>query len=177
MSPTCKFSYPVASKMQTDKPQLQYDILISLWNCHLLASLSHLKQKAVWSIFWFSSLSVLPRKVLTFSKHLNLILYQYSLENNHIQGHITFNSSWYWHNIKTERLEFLLNFHWPKTLFRKRGSLSLSLLEFKVFEGFVPQRFHCFPLFPHSELKHKNPKSRLKKPTPYFAGIIISLRQ
>lgn len=48
-STTCKFSYPVVSKMQTDKPQLQYNILISLWNCHLLASLSHLKQKAVWS--------------------------------------------------------------------------------------------------------------------------------
>lgn len=80
MSPICKFSYPVASKIQTDKPQLEYDILISLWNCHLLASLSHLKQKAVWSIFWLSSLSVLPWKVLIFSKELNLVSYQYSLE-------------------------------------------------------------------------------------------------
>lgn len=49
--------------------------------------------------------------------------------------------------------EFLLSkdIFWKK----KKGSLFLSLLEFKVFEGFIPQRFHYFPLFPHSEVKHK----------------------
>jgi len=39
-----------------------------------------------------------------FQRLLKLALHKYSLENNLIQEHITFNSSCYWHNIKIEQL-------------------------------------------------------------------------